>query len=107
MHIIDTGWAGRHTGQARKATVDMLYRVGRNLISARQHLLDQIDAPARTVELVTEQDIGRASRRAKAAMGAGTQNFFGFGNVGISKLLGREVGPHSSVPFDHAAAIED
>src|SRR5438445_11284288 len=85
----------------------MLDRVSSNLIAAREHLLNQVDAPARTVELVAEQDIGRASRCAKAAMGAGPQNLFRFGSVGIGELLGREVGLHGSAPFDRAARIED
>jgi hypothetical protein len=43
-----------------------------------EHVLDEIDAPARTVELVSEQLIGRARRRAKPAMDTLPENRLGF-----------------------------
>ena len=42
--------------------------------AALQHVLDQVDAAARAVELVAEQHIGRAGRGAEAAMHAGAQD---------------------------------
>jgi hypothetical protein len=39
-----------------------------------QHLLDQVDAAARRIELVAEQHIGRAGRGAEAAMHAGAED---------------------------------
>ena len=41
-----------------------------------QHVLDEIDAASRAVELVAEQHIGRAGRGAEAAMHAGAQDLF-------------------------------
>ena len=48
---------------------------------AFQHLLDQIDASARAVELVTQQLIGWAGRCAKPAVHAFAQDAFGLGAV--------------------------
>ena len=39
-----------------------------------QHVLDQVDAPARAVELVAQHLVGRAGRGAEAAMHAGPQD---------------------------------
>ena len=59
-----------------------------------QHLLDQVDAPARRIELVAEQDIGRAGGLAEAAMHAGAQDRVRHRDVGIGELRGREIGLH-------------
>ena len=45
---------------------------------AFEHLLDEVDAAARTVELVAEQLIGRARREAEAAVHAVAQDALGF-----------------------------
>ena len=47
-------------------------------IFAFEHLLHQINSPARAVEFVAEQLIGRASCEAKSAVHAGAQNRIGF-----------------------------
>ena len=49
--------------------------------AALEHLLDQVDAPARAVELVAQQLVGRARRRAEAAMHARAQD-----RVGLAAL---------------------
>ena len=49
---------------------------------ALEHLLDQVDAPARAVELVAQQLIGRAGRRAETAVHAGAQDRVGFAALG-------------------------
>ena len=72
----------------------MLDRIGGDRPAARQHVLDQVDAAARTVEFVAEQDIGRAGCGAEPAMRAVPQHLLGRRNVGIGELLGCEVGPH-------------
>ena len=59
-----------------------------------QHLLDQVDAPARRIEFVAEQHIGRARRLAEAAMHAGAQNLVGHRDVGIGELREGETGLH-------------
>ena len=58
---------------AGQATVQMQLRLGGNVRSFEQ-LLDQINAPARTVELVAQQLVSRTRRRAETAMNAGAQN---------------------------------
>ena len=42
-----------------------------------QHLLDQVNAAARAIALVPEQHVGRAGRRAEAAMDAPAQHLIG------------------------------
>ena len=63
-----------------------------------QHVLDQIDAAARTVELVAERHIGRTGGRAEAAMHAFAQDRLGCGNMRIGELLGGEIGLHVDTP---------
>ena len=62
-----------------------------------QHLLDQVDPPARAIELVAEQHIGRTGRGAEAAMHAGAQDLVGFGDIGVGELGEREFGFHVAV----------
>ena len=62
--------------------------------SVLQHLLDQVDAPARGIELVAEQHIGRTGRGAEAAMHAGAQDFLRFGGLRVGKLGEGEGGLH-------------
>ena len=52
---------------------------------ALQHLLDEVDAPARAVELVAQQLIGRAGRRAEAAVHAAAQD--GVGLLAFRRVL--------------------
>ena len=94
MHVVDARGAGGHAGEAGEAAVDMGdgVVVGRPVVL--QHLLDQIDAPARAIELVAERDIGRAGRRAEAAMHAFADDPFAMGGVRIGKLVGGEGGLH-------------
>ena len=40
-----------------------------------KHRFNQIDAPARTVAFISEQEIGRAGRRAKSTMYTAPKNF--------------------------------
>ena len=74
MHVVDARRAGRHAGEAGQAAVDM----GDDLLVGRpavlQHVLDQVDAAARAVELVAERHIGRTGRGAEAAMHAFAQD---------------------------------
>ena len=75
---------------------DMLFgRLGPFL----QQSLDQIDAPARAVQLVAQQDIGRAGRGAEAAVHAFAQDIVGLGDMRIGHLGQGEGGLHRlSVP---------
>ena len=55
MHVVHAGRAGRHAGEAGEAAVDVLDDLGRSRPVVLQHVLDQVDAPARA---------NRARRRA-------------------------------------------
>ena len=72
----------------------MLDHLGRGRAVVLQHVLDQVDAPPRAVELVAEQNIGRASRSAEPAMDAGAQDLFGDIGVRVGELSDREVRLH-------------
>src|SRR6185312_1742294 len=87
--------AGRHAGEAGEAAIDMPHmRIHDGLLGMLEHVLDQIDAAARRIELVAEQHIGRAGRGAKAAMHAFADDAGAFGRLGIGELGGREAGLH-------------
>ncbi len=90
--------AGGHAGQAAQAAVDMLdgLRVGRPVVL--QHVLDQVDAAARAVELVAQHLVGRAGRGAEPAMDAGAQDLVRPRGVGIPQLLGTEICLHAPLP---------
>src|SRR4030095_617884 len=59
-----------------------------------QHVLDQVDASARAIELVAEFDVGRAGRRAEPAVDAALQNLLRHRDVGVGELGEGEVGLH-------------
>ena len=94
MHVMHAGGTGGHAGQAREAAVDVLDHFRRGRLPALQHVLHQVDAPARRIEFVAEQEIGRAGGGAEAAMNAGAENPLRTGHGGISELIGREIGLH-------------
>ena len=71
----------------------MKLRLGGNR-AALEHLLDQIDAPARAVELVAEQLIRRTRRGAEAAMHAGAQDLLRDRGLRIGQLRKREIRLH-------------
>jgi hypothetical protein len=65
---------------------------------AFEHLLDQVDAPARAVELVAEQLVGRAGGGAEAAVHALAQDGLGLAAVGaLPWNSGDELGLHESL----------
>src|SRR4051794_34885234 len=68
--------------------------VGDHAVGALEHVLDQVDAAARAVELVTEQHVGRAGRGAEAAMHAFAQDGLRRLDVGIGELRQGEVRLH-------------
>ena len=59
-----------------------------------QHVLDQVDAPARAVPLVAEQRIGGAGGEAEAAMDAGAEHLVGLGQCWERQLALGELGLH-------------
>ena len=78
--VLDAGRTRGLAVAAREAAVEMQLRLRRERV-AFEHLLDQIDAAARPVELVAEQLVGRARRVAEAAMHARAQD-----RVGLAAL---------------------
>ena len=73
--VLHAGRAGRFAGAAGEATVQMQH----GLFSHRcafEHLLDQVDASARTVQFVAQQLISGAGSGAETAMHAGAQDGF-------------------------------
>jgi hypothetical protein len=62
-----------------------------------EHLLDEVNAPARAVELVAQQLVGRAGGSAKTAVHALTQNSFGSQAVGRALEFGCEMGLHQKL----------
>ncbi len=73
----------RFTVATRQAPIQMQLRFGGDFV-AFENLFDQIDASARSVELVTEQLISRARGGAEAAMHALAQDgirLLAFGRV--------------------------
>src|SRR5262249_48611083 len=63
------------------------------------HVLDEVDASARRIELVAEQHVGRAGGGAEPAMHAGPQDPFRFGDIGIGELGKTERGLHRSKAY--------
>jgi hypothetical protein len=61
---------------------------------AFKHLLDEVDAPAWPVELVTQQLVSWASGCAKTAVHAFAQNRFGLLAIGCVLVFGGEIGLH-------------
>ena len=106
MHVMHAGRTGGHAGEARQAAVDMLDHFARGRPLVLEHVLDQIDAPARAIELVAEQHIGRTGGGAEAAMHAGAQDFFRGVDLRVGELREGEVGLHALHPRPHAAGIE-
>ena len=108
MHIIDARRTGRHAGKAGKTAIEMLHGRGRGRFPAFQHLLHEIDAPARAIALISELQIGRAGRGAEAAMDAGAQDIVGSGNLRIGKLENGEfrfhIKPLPSYLYPHTCA---
>ena len=96
VHVVHARGAGGHAGQARQAAVDMLDDLGRRRPVVLQHVLDQVDAPARGIELVAEQHVGRAGRGAEAAMHAGAQDSLRFRDVRVGELREGERGLHAA-----------
>ena len=97
MPVLHTRRTGALAVTASQAAVEMLLGLaGRR--DTFDHLLDQIDPPARTVELVAQQLVSRAGGGAKAAMHARSQDRVGFDAVGrIAQPVGK-IGLHGSRP---------
>src|SRR5690606_37213396 len=86
--------AGRFAGAAGEAAIEMQLRAraGR---CAFEHRLDQIDASARTVELVAEELVGRAGGVAESAVHALAQYRFRLASLGRISYVICQVRLHS------------
>lgn len=98
VHVVHPRGAGGHAGEAGETAIDVLDHLLRRLAVVLQHVLDQVDPATGTIELVTQQDVGRTGRRTEAAMDAGAQDFVGFPDVGIGELGEGKFGLHG-LPF--------
>lgn len=92
--VLHAGGTGRFAIAAGQATVQVQLGLGSDGL-AFEHLLDQINAPARAVEFIAEQLIGRTGGGAKAAMHALAQDVIAACGLGIGKLSQGEVGLHT------------
>src|SRR4030095_8638119 len=80
--VVDAGRAGGLARAAGEAAVEVELGLDGRLC-ALEHLLDEIDPPARAVELVPEDLVGGAGGRAEAAVDALAQD-----RVGVAALGG-------------------
>ena len=99
VHVMHPRRAGRHAAEAGQTPVDMLDglradRLGAVAAALFEHVLDQVDAAARAVELIAQQHIGRAGRGAEAAMNTRPQDLFRRRGIRVRKLREREFGLH-------------
>ena len=94
MHVIHARWAGCHARQTRQAPINMLdgFRIGGS--TRLQHILDQVNPPARTIQFVTQHLVRWASGGAKPAMHAGAQHFVGPRRCRIKQLFGGKICLH-------------
>ena len=85
----------RLAAAARQTAVEVQLRLRRH-VAAFERLLDQVDPPARTVELVAEQLIRRTRRRAEAAVHACAQDRIGFAPLGRFQQRRQQLRFHQS-----------
>src|SRR5580692_9433939 len=83
VHVVHAGGTGGHAG---KAAIDVPNDFGSRRPAALKHVLDQVDAPARGIELIPKQHVGRTGCRAEAAVNAGAQDSVRFRGIGIGEL---------------------
>src|SRR3954467_867367 len=67
LPVLDSRGASRLARPAREAAIEVQLRAPRDR-GALEHLLHEVDAPARAVELVAQEVVRRARRQAEAAM---------------------------------------
>ena len=96
MHIVHARGAGRHTRQTGQAAVDVFDRLFIRIAVVLEHVLDQIDTPARAIQFVTQHLIRRACGGAKAAMHTGAQDLVAACRRGVFQLFCGECGLHES-----------
>ena len=98
VHVVHARRAGRHAAETAEAAVDVQDRPRIGDAAVFQHVLDEVDAPARAVELVAQHLVGRAGRGAEAAMDAGPQDLVRAAGERVGKLRVGEGRLHVSPP---------
>ena len=104
VHVMHARGTSGHAGKAGEAAIDVLDDVRRGVPAVLKHILDQVDAPARGIELVPQQHVSRTGRSTKAAMHAGAQDSLCFGNIGIRELGERKGSLHANAVIAMAPA---
>jgi hypothetical protein len=94
MHVVHARRAGRHAGEAGEAAVDVPNLGLGGGATGFEHVLDEVDAPARAVALVAVEQVGRAGRGTEAAMHAAPDDLFGGLDGRIGELGRGEMGAH-------------
>ena len=93
MTVLHTARAGALAVAAAEAAVQMLLRgAGRRL--AFQHLLDEVDAASRTVQLIAQTLVGGTGGGAKTAVHTFAQNGFRLLPLRGALIFGGELGLH-------------
>lgn len=62
-----------------------------------EHVLDQINAPTRTIEFVAEEEIGRAGRSAEPAMDARPEDTLRLAHGRLGQRCYREIRLHGGL----------
>ncbi len=91
--VLHAAGAGGFAVAAGQAAVQVLLRGAGGLLPF-QHLLDEVDAAARAVQLIAQRLVGGAGGGAKAAVHAFAQNGFGLLASRGAKVFGGEIGLH-------------
>ena len=91
--VLHAGRAGGFAVAAGQAAIQVGLGAAADF-AAFEHLLHQIDAPTRAIQLITHQLIGGAGRIAEAAVHARAQNALGFFGAGQAFGLFAQVGLH-------------
>jgi len=96
MHIVHARGAGRHTRQTGQAAVDVFDRLFIRIAVVFEHVLDQIDTPARAIQFIPQHLIRGACGGAKAAVHTGAQDLVAARRRGVFQLFCGECGLHES-----------
>jgi hypothetical protein len=97
MHVVHIRGTRGHAGKTGEAAVNVLDFRGGWPALVLQHVLHQIDAATRAVELVPQEQIGRAGRQTESAVHALANYRFGAGSSRILELPCRELRLHTSI----------
>ncbi|MPN43250.1 hypothetical protein SDC9_190809 [bioreactor metagenome] len=103
MAVLHAAGAGALAVAAGQAAVQVQLCLARRRL-ALQHLLDEVDAAARAVQLVAQELVGGAGGGAKAAVHAFAQDGFGLLALGRVAVGGGKLGLHGVVLSPSAGA---